>query len=50
MKKLLELTFPEDYQKEDLKGAQVEFKITAKAVKAAELAPLDDAAVLKVTA
>ncbi len=41
--KTLELTFPDDYQKEELQAAQVKFKITAKAVKATELAPLDDA-------
>lgn len=40
--KTLDLTFPEDYQSEDLKGAAVQFAITVKEVKALELAPLDD--------
>lgn len=40
--KTLDLTFPEDYQQEDLQGADVQFKITAKEVKALELAPLND--------
>lgn len=38
----LDLTFPEDYQKEELAGAAVQFAITVKAVKTLELAPLDD--------
>ncbi len=37
----LELTFPEDYHSEELKGAAVEFKVTVKAVKALELAELN---------
>jgi len=37
----LELTFPEDYHSEELKGAAVEFKVTVKAVKAMELAELN---------
>jgi len=40
--KTLDLTFPEDYQSEELKGADVQFKITVKEVKALELAPLDE--------
>ena len=39
--KTLSLTFPEDYQAEELQGAEVEFKIQVKDVKALELAPLD---------
>jgi trigger factor len=39
--KVLELTFPEDYQAEELKGAQVEFKITLHKVEELQLAPLD---------
>ncbi|EED36670.1 trigger factor [Luminiphilus syltensis NOR5-1B] len=39
---VLDLTFPEDYQAEDLQGADVQFKITVKEVKALELAPLDE--------
>lgn len=38
----LDLTFPEDYQQEDLQGAAVQFNITVKTVKTLELAPLDD--------
>ena len=38
----LDLTFPEDYQQEDLQGVAVQFKITVKTVKTLELAPLDD--------
>lgn len=38
----LDLTFPEDYQQEDLAGVAVQFAITLKAVKTLELAPLDD--------
>lgn len=41
--KTLDLTFPEDYQKEDLQGAAVQFKVTVSEVKALELAALDDA-------
>jgi len=40
--KTLDLTFPEDYQSEDLQGAAVQFAITVKEVKALELAPLDE--------
>lgn len=40
--KTLDLTFPEDYQKEDLQGAEVQFAITVTHVQAQELAPLDD--------
>ena len=39
--KTLSLTFPEEYQNEDLKGAAVEFKVTVNAVKERVLAPLD---------
>ena len=39
--KTLSLTFPEDYHAEELQGAEVEFKIQVKDVKALELAPLD---------
>lgn len=41
-KKSLDLTFPDDYQQEDLQGAAVQFDITVKEVKAMDLAPLDD--------
>lgn len=41
-KKSLDLTFPDDYQQEDLQGAAVQFDITVKEVKAMELAPLND--------
>ncbi len=41
-KKSLDLTFPDDYQQEDLQGAAVQFDITVKEVKAMELAPLDE--------
>ncbi len=41
--KVLQLTFPEDYQAEDLAGADVEFKVQVKEVRALELAPVDDA-------
>ena len=37
----LNLTFPEDYHSEELKGAAVEFKVTVKAVKTLELAELN---------
>lgn len=40
--KTLDLTFPEDYQKEELQGAAVQFAITLKDVKCLELAPLDE--------
>ncbi len=39
--RVLELTFPEDYHAEDLKGAAVEFKVTVKEVKTLELAELN---------
>ncbi len=39
--KTLSLTFPEDYHAEELRGAEVEFKVQVKDVKALELAPLD---------
>ncbi|MGD8176601.1 trigger factor [Marinimicrobium sp. ARAG 43.8] len=39
--KTLELTFPEDYQAEDLRGAKVEFKVTVNAVSEKELPELD---------
>ncbi|MEP4484874.1 MAG: trigger factor [Halioglobus sp.] len=41
--KTLTLTFPEDYQSEDLQGVEVEFKITLNTVSEQQLAPLDDA-------
>ena len=41
--KVLQLTFPEDYQAEDLAGAGVEFKVQVKEVQELELAPVDDA-------
>ena len=41
--KVLNLTFPEDYQSEDLAGAAVEFKVLVKEVKTLELAPIDNA-------
>jgi trigger factor len=41
--KVLQLTFPEDYQSEDLAGADVEFKVQVKEVLELELAPVDDA-------
>jgi trigger factor len=41
--KTLELSFPEDYHNEDLKGAAVTFDITVKAVKEQVLAPMDEA-------
>jgi len=40
--KTLDLTFPEDYQSEDLQGAAVQFAITVTEDKALELAPLDE--------
>jgi len=39
--KMLPLTFPEDYQVEDLKGAAVEFKITLKSVEEKTLPEVD---------
>jgi trigger factor len=39
--KVLALTFPEDYQAEELKGAAVEFKVTLHKVQELQLAPLD---------
>ena len=41
--KILNLTFPEDYQKEDLAGAAVEFKVQISEVQELELAPVDAA-------
>ncbi len=41
--KVLQLTFPEDYQSEDLAGANVEFKVQVKEVQELELAPVDGA-------
>ena len=40
--KTIDVTFPEDYGNEELQGAAAQFKITCKAVKQLELAPLDD--------
>ncbi len=40
--KVLQLTFPEDYHNEDLKGAAVEFKITLNSVLELNPAPLDE--------
>jgi trigger factor len=40
--KTLDLTFPDDYTKEELQGAAVQFAITVKEVKTLELAPLDE--------
>jgi len=40
--KTLDLTFPEDYHSEDLKGAAVQFEITVNSVKSLKLAELDD--------
>jgi len=39
---LVKVTFPEDYQAEDLKGAPVEFKVKVNAIKKKELPELDD--------
>jgi len=39
---LVNVTFPEDYQAEELKGADAEFKVTIKAIKRKELPALDD--------
>lgn len=41
--KTLNLTFPEDYQNEDLAGAAVEFEVKVKEVQELELAPVDEA-------
>ena len=41
--KTLNLTFPEDYQSEDLAGAAVEFEVKVKEVQEVELAPVDEA-------
>ncbi|MDG2459580.1 MAG: trigger factor [Luminiphilus sp.] len=41
--RVLELTFPEDYQKEELAGAAVQFSVKVDEVKTLELAPVDDA-------
>ncbi|MDX1734901.1 MAG: trigger factor [Halioglobus sp.] len=40
--KVLELSFPDDYHNEDLKGAAVQFKVTVNAVQEMEPAPLDE--------
>ncbi|QFU75882.1 trigger factor [Halioglobus maricola] len=40
--KTLELTFPEDYHSEELKGAAVEFKVTVKSVQEMTPAALDE--------
>jgi trigger factor len=40
--KTLELTFPEEYHSEELKGAAVEFKVTVNSVKAQQLPELND--------
>jgi len=40
--KTIDVTFPEDYGNEQLQGAAAQFKITCKAVKQLELAPLND--------
>lgn len=40
--KTLELSFPEDYHSEELKGAAVEFKITLNTVSEQVLAPMDE--------
>lgn len=41
--RVLDLTFPEDYQKEELAGAAVQFAVKVQEVKVLELAPVDDA-------
>ncbi len=41
--KTLKLTFPEDYHKEELKGAEVEFKVVLNSVSEMVPAPLDEA-------
>lgn len=38
----VEVTFPEDYQSEDLKGKAATFKVTVKGIKVKELPELDD--------
>jgi trigger factor len=40
--KTLNLKFPDDYHSEELKGAEVEFKVTLNAVTELKLAPLDE--------
>jgi trigger factor len=40
--KTIDVTFPDDYGSEELQGADAKFKISCKAVKQLELAPLDD--------
>lgn len=40
--RVLNLTFPEDYQAEELRGAAVEFAVTVKAVQVQELPEVDD--------
>ena len=40
--KTLQLTFPEDYHAEELKGAAVEFKITLNSISEMQPAPLDE--------
>lgn len=41
--KMIDVTFPEDYQSEELKGAKAQFKITLNSVSAPELPELDQA-------
>lgn len=41
--KTIDVTFPEDYQAENLKGKQAQFKITLKKVEKAQLPEIDDA-------
>jgi len=41
-KKEVNVTFPEDYQAEELKGKQAVFDVTVKEIKQTELSPLDD--------
>lgn len=41
--KILNLTFPEDYQSDDLAGAEVEFKVSVNEVQELELAAVDEA-------
>ncbi len=45
--KVLELTFPEDYQAEELKGAAVQFAVSVNSVSEKKLAELDDEFFLK---
>ena len=40
--KVIEVTFPEDYQAENLAGKDAQFKVTVKSVKQAKLPELDD--------